>query len=115
MFSSSSSDLLKKQQSAREGERQSTLIDEDQQIKYEQIIDLLLAGGYFRARIQGLTAFDKVVGGMSWCITNCNEDLDIDLFFQEDSSIGQRMYGDFKQYWNANRSIVSWEKTSFVR
>ncbi len=92
MFSSSSSNLLAKQQSAREGVQDKTLMDEDQLMKYEQIIDLLLAGGYFRARIQGLSPFDKVVGGMSWCIINCNEDLEIDLFFQEDATMGQKMY-----------------------
>lgn len=50
-----------------------------------------MAGGYFRARIQGLSRFDKVVGGMAWCITASNEDLDVDLFFQEEANMGQRM------------------------
>lgn len=66
-------------------------LDEDQQQKYEEILELLKAGGYFRARIQGLSPFDKVVGGMSWCITASNEDLDVDIFFQEEATIGQRM------------------------
>lgn len=51
-----------------------------------------MAAGYFRARIKGLSAFDKIVGGMSWCIESCNVDLDVDLLFQENSTIGQRMY-----------------------
>jgi hypothetical protein len=34
--------------------------DSDQQLKYEEIISLLLAGGYFRARISTLDPFDKV-------------------------------------------------------
>jgi hypothetical protein len=54
-------------------------LSEEQERKYQEIIELLLAGGYFRARIQGLSQFDKVVGGMSWCITASNEDVDIDL------------------------------------
>lgn len=74
MFSQSSSNLLKKQQ-AREGAVQYTGLDEEQEIKYHEIVDLLLAGGYFRARISGkinmskitkfagLSPFDKVVGG----------------------------------------------------
>lgn len=37
-----------------------TGLDEEQAKKYEEIIDLLLAGGYFRVRIQGLSWFDKV-------------------------------------------------------
>ena len=35
-------------------------LDPEQQQKYEEIISLLLAGGYFRARISTLDAFDKV-------------------------------------------------------
>lgn len=34
--------------------------DEEQGIKLGQTIDLLLAAGYFRARIKGLSPFDKV-------------------------------------------------------
>ena len=34
--------------------------DEEQNKKYEEIIELLLAAGYFRARIKGLSPFDKV-------------------------------------------------------
>jgi hypothetical protein len=34
--------------------------DEEQGVKLNQIIDLLLAAGYFRARIKGLSSFDKV-------------------------------------------------------
>ncbi|XP_059418646.1 coiled-coil domain-containing protein 93-like [Carassius carassius] len=46
--------------------------DEEQSVKLAEILELLLAAGYFRARIKGLTPFDKVVGGMTWCITTCN-------------------------------------------
>ncbi|KAF6027332.1 CCDC93 [Bugula neritina] len=48
--------------------------DEEQNVKLDETIDLLLAAGYFRARIKGLSAFDKIVGGMTWCITTCNFD-----------------------------------------
>ena len=34
--------------------------DEEQNVKLAECIDLLLAAGYFRARIKGLTPFDKV-------------------------------------------------------
>ena len=34
--------------------------DEEQDIKLRECIDLLLAAGYFRARIKGLSPFDKV-------------------------------------------------------
>ncbi|XP_052794983.1 coiled-coil domain-containing protein 93-like isoform X1 [Mya arenaria] len=65
--------------------------DEEQNVKLLQTIELLLAAGYFRARIKGLSPFDKVVGGMTWCITTCNVDIDIDLLFQENSTIGQKI------------------------
>lgn len=65
--------------------------DEEQNVKLGQTIDLLLAAGYFRARIKGLSPFDKVVGGMTWCITTCNFDIDVDLLFQENSTIGQKI------------------------
>lgn len=65
--------------------------DEEQNKKYEEIIELLLAAGYFRARIKGLSPFDKVVGGMTWCIQASNFDVDVDLLFQENSSIGQKI------------------------
>ncbi|XP_063925320.1 coiled-coil domain-containing protein 93 [Zophobas morio] len=65
--------------------------DEEQGVKLQEIIDLLVAAGYFRARIKGLQPFDKVVGGMTWCIESCNVDVDVDLLFQENSTIGQKI------------------------
>lgn len=47
---------------------------------YDQIVSLLLAGGYFRARIRGLSPFDKVIGGLAWCITAAAGDVDVDLW-----------------------------------
>lgn len=35
--------------------------DEEQNVKLKESIDLLLAAGYFRARIKGLSPFDKVL------------------------------------------------------
>lgn len=34
--------------------------DEDQGVKLSEIVELLVASGYFRARIKGLSPFDKV-------------------------------------------------------
>ena len=65
--------------------------DEEQHVKLQETIELLVAAGYFRARIKGLNAFDKIVGGMTWCITTCNFDVDVDLLFQESSNLGQKM------------------------
>ncbi|XP_026635536.1 coiled-coil domain-containing protein 93 isoform X2 [Microtus ochrogaster] len=65
--------------------------DEEQNVKLTEILELLVAAGYFRARIKGLSPFDKVVGGMTWCISTCNFDVDVDLLFQENSTIGQKI------------------------
>ena len=37
---------------------------------------------------------DQVLGGMTWCLTACNEEVDIDLFFQENANLGQKLYVD---------------------
>ena len=34
--------------------------DEEQNVKMAETVELLLAAGYFRARIKGLSPFDKV-------------------------------------------------------
>lgn len=65
--------------------------DEQQKIKYGEIIECLIGAGYYRAKIKGISEFDKVVGGMTWCIDVCNIDLDVDLLFQENSTIGQKI------------------------
>ena len=61
----------------------------DAQARYGEIIQLLLAAGYFRARIPALSAFDKVVGGLAWCMTASS--VDVDVAFQENATIGQKI------------------------
>ncbi|KAI6183420.1 hypothetical protein M3Y97_00487500 [Aphelenchoides bicaudatus] len=65
--------------------------DEEQYLKLSEILNLLVDAGYFRAKIQGLSAFDKIVGGMVWCISLCAEAVDVDLLYSENSSIGQKI------------------------
>ena len=65
--------------------------DEDQEVKFQEITELLVGAGYFRARIKGLAPFEKVVGGLTWCVTNCAVDIDVDLLYQENSSIGKKI------------------------
>lgn len=65
--------------------------DEEQNVKLRECIELLLAAGYFRARIKGLSSFDKIIGGLTWCIQASNFDVDVDLLFQENSTIGQKI------------------------
>jgi len=65
--------------------------EEDVQCYY-QIVDMLLAAGYFRVRISSLSPFDKVVGGLCWSISNSNVDVEVDINYQEDANIGQKMF-----------------------
>lgn len=65
--------------------------DEEQGVKFNEIVDLLVAAGYFRARIKGISNFDKVIGGMTWCIESSNFDVDVDLLFHENLTIGQKI------------------------
>ena len=55
-LSSSQSSVPQPSSSNSKGER----IDEEQTQKFDEIVEILLAGGYFRARISGLSPFDKV-------------------------------------------------------
>lgn len=43
--------------------------EEGARVLYEQLVDLLVAGGYFRARLPGIKPFDVVVGGLVWSLT----------------------------------------------
>lgn len=54
----------------------------------QQICDLLIACGYFRARLP-IEPFDKILGGMCWAITGCNNEVDLD--FEDDLTLGQRI------------------------
>ena len=67
--------------------------DPERLLKLKECCDLLLAGGYFRARIPTLSPFDKVVGGLAWSITASGVEVDVDVIFQENASIGQKMSG----------------------
>ncbi|KAG5678485.1 hypothetical protein PVAND_008154 [Polypedilum vanderplanki] len=57
----------------------------------KKILDLLLSAGYFRVMIKNLSDFDKVIGGIVWCIEACEYDVDVDLLFHENLSIGQKI------------------------
>ena len=61
----------------------------DAEARFHEIISLLVAAGYFRARIPALSPFDKVVGGMAWCMTATS--VDVDVAFQENATIGQKI------------------------
>jgi hypothetical protein len=50
---------------------------------------MLLAAGYFRARIPKLHPFDKMLGGLAWCIISSNVEVDVDLHFDEEMTLGE--------------------------
>lgn len=49
---------------------------------------MLITAGYFRARLP-IDPFDKVLGGMCWCITGSNNE--IELEFEDDINMGQKV------------------------
>ncbi|CAF2631654.1 unnamed protein product [Rotaria sp. Silwood2] len=65
--------------------------DPEQKAKCDETMELLLAAGYFRVRIKGLSDFDKVVGGLAWSIQACNFAVDIDVLYQENAILGQKI------------------------
>ncbi|XP_063623310.1 coiled-coil domain-containing protein 93 [Cydia splendana] len=65
--------------------------DAEQLVKWHEISDALVAAGYYRAQLQGLSAFDKIVGGLSWCIELCDIDVDVSLLFEENLTIGKKI------------------------
>ncbi|KAH9298042.1 hypothetical protein KI387_029724, partial [Taxus chinensis] len=69
--------------------------DEERGEVLQKIVDVLLEGGYFRARISSLSPFDKLTGGLAWCITASNIDIDIDidydlLFYDDEATLGEK-------------------------
>ncbi|XP_068618385.1 coiled-coil domain-containing protein 93 [Battus philenor] len=74
-----------------EGKKVEVREDAEQVVKWHEICDSLVAAGYYRAQLQGLSAFDKIVGGLSWCIELCDIDVDISLLFEENLTIGKKI------------------------
>ncbi len=50
--------------------------------------DILVAGGYFRARTN-IDPFDKILGGMCWTITGSN--YNIDLEYEDDMTLVEKV------------------------
>eukprot|EP00753_Platysulcus_tardus_P007692 PLAT15393.1.p1 GENE.PLAT15393.1~~PLAT15393.1.p1 ORF type:complete len:647 (+),score=430.85 PLAT15393.1:25-1941(+) len=76
---------------AADSDQTSAAEKELQAAKFEELTQILLSAGYFRARIPSLSEFDKVVGGLCWSISASGAIVDVDLFFQENSTIGQKI------------------------
>jgi hypothetical protein len=60
----------------------------------QPVTDLLVAAGYFRARIQSLSTFDKIIGGLVWAIDQVlaqQDDVDFQCSFTENASLGHKI------------------------
>lgn len=55
----------------------------------QKITDILLAAGYFRARLNNIEPFDKVLGGCCWCITGLMYSVEMD--FRDDLTLGEKI------------------------
>ncbi|KAI5076151.1 hypothetical protein GOP47_0008216, partial [Adiantum capillus-veneris] len=47
--------------------------------------------GYARAQVCSLPPFDKLTGGLAWCITACDVDVDIDLFYDDNATFEHKL------------------------
>lgn len=57
----------------------------------DDIIEVLVKAGYFRARINTLEDFDKIIGGFAWAMRAFSADLDIDIFYTDLLDLGQKI------------------------
>ena len=55
------------------------------------IVDLLERSGYDRARVPELSPFDVVTGGLAWCVMASNEEADVDLLYDDEATLGEKM------------------------
>ena len=56
---------------------------------YNKIVESLITAGYFRARINSLEPFDKILGGMAWILTGCFYDIDIE--FKDEMNLTEKI------------------------
>ena len=56
---------------------------------YNKIVDSLINAGYFRARVNSLEPFDKILGGMAWILTGCFYDIDIE--FKDEMNLTEKI------------------------
>ena len=66
-----------------------TSFEEEKAKGVNEVITLLVEGGYFRARISAIDVFDKIAGGLAWAILSSRESIDVD--FKENSNIGHKL------------------------
>lgn len=66
--------------------------DEDLKVITEACIELLFSAGYYKAKLVSLDVFDKIVGGMLWCLSVTEAEITSDLVVAEKTTIKERIY-----------------------
>ncbi len=80
--------------------------DSERSMLLEKISDLLLSGGYFRAQISNLSPFDKLTGGLAWSITASNVDVDFDVLYDDDATLGYKMWAPITHPPNLSQTLT---------
>eukprot|EP01017_Pseudomicrothorax_dubius_P007393 TRINITY_DN12299_c0_g1_i1.p1 TRINITY_DN12299_c0_g1~~TRINITY_DN12299_c0_g1_i1.p1 ORF type:complete len:605 (-),score=185.63 TRINITY_DN12299_c0_g1_i1:130-1944(-) len=62
---------------------------DESEVRLREILDILLYVGYFRVRIPSLSTFDKLLGGLVWCISCSN--FEIDVSYNDEMTMGQKI------------------------
>lgn len=78
-----------KSESSVKGRNIADMQQEAQQEMLQKICDILIAGGYFRARLSTIEPFDKILGGMCWAVAGSNFDIDIE--WADDLNMGAKI------------------------
>ena len=62
------------------------------QSRLDEIVELFVAGGYYRARFTSVNDFDRVLGALCWGVASCKGELDFgDLTFEETAKMGAKI------------------------
>lgn len=59
---------------------------------FEEIVHLFYSAGYWKAMKSELKPFDVLTGGLSWVISAANVEIGIELEYDEDLTLGEKMY-----------------------
>lgn len=62
-------------------------------VRFSPIYKVFLDCGYYRVLVNGLTDFDKMIGGLAWCVVASGHELAINqvIQFHENANIGFKM------------------------
>ena len=62
------------------------------QSRLDDIVELFVAGGYYRARFTSVNDFDRVLGALCWGVASCKGELDFgDVTFEETAKMGAKI------------------------